>query len=103
MTACSTPGHSPNDVVGKTLSAVNETFPDDALFLVQDASAAVGRQATYNSSQLESDLWTIVAACSSAPTVEASETIEIAVIPTDEWHGEQEGFYQTVACEGLKR
>lgn len=103
LTACSGATHPPADLVGKNLSEVEGLLPDDALYLVQDVSTAVDREPSYDSSQMESDRWTIVAACSNEPTIEASGTIEIAVVPSDLYPRAQAlDFDDAVACEGLE-
>ena len=103
LAACSGTGHPPRDLVGKTLSEVEGVLPVDALYLVQDASKSVDREPSYDSSQMQSDRWTIVAACASEATVEVSSTIELAVVPSDLYpQAKSLDFDDAVACEGLE-
>ena len=90
--------------MGKTFAEADSVLPDGALFLVQDISVKFGLEPTYTEDQFGSSQWTVLAACSSADSLEQSKSIEIAVAPTDAV-SEQDlesardgGYADTVAC-----
>lgn len=94
---------TPSAFVGNGLESVALARSDDSELLTQDASPRVNLPATFDGDE---EGWTVVAICSSASSIEASESIEVAVIPTgafrqDAKNALQEGHYSdAVDCEG---
>jgi hypothetical protein len=102
MTGCGT-ATTPSAFVGDGLVSVANARSDDSELLTQDASPRVNLPATYVGNE---EGWTVVAICSSASSVEASESIEVAIIPTSAFDEDaklamQEGRYaDAVDCDG---
>ncbi|ONI61267.1 hypothetical protein ALI44B_12455 [Leifsonia sp. ALI-44-B] len=102
LTSCSA-ATTPSAFVGNGLESVALARSDDSELLTQDASPRVNLPATFDGDE---EGWTVVAICSSASSIEASESIEVAVIPTgafrqDAKNALQEGHYSdAVDCEG---
>ena len=83
LCSCTSPGVGPDAIVGKTMGEVDNVLPDDATYMVQDVSTLFKAKPSYTESDFGSSRWTVVAACSSAASLEDSDTIELAVAPTD--------------------
>lgn len=86
LTSCSAaPALDPEMFLGETLEEVSQQLGerDDLTQLTQDVSVAVGREPTFTEPDLESTLWTVVAACADADDVNEATVLEVAVIPTD--------------------
>lgn len=102
LTGCGT-ATTPSAFVGDGLVSVADARSDEAELLTQDASPRVNLPATYDGDE---EGWTVVAICSSASSIEASESIEVAIIPTsalgeDAKLAMQEGHYaDAVDCGG---
>jgi hypothetical protein len=102
MTGCGT-ATTPSAFVGDGLVSVANARSDDSELLTQDASPRVNLPATYDGDE---EGWTVVAICSSASSIEASESIEVAIVPTsalgeDAKLAMQEGHYaDAVDCDG---
>lgn len=102
LTGCGT-ATTPSAFVGDGLVSVADARSDDSELLTQDASPRVNLPATYHGDE---EGWTVVAICSSASSIEASESIEVAIIPTsalgeDAKLAMQEGRYaDAVDCDG---
>lgn len=76
---------SPEVFLGETMEQVAHQLGerDDLTRLTQDVSVAVGREPQFTGDELESTLWTVVAACADADDMHAATVLEVAVIPTD--------------------
>lgn len=102
LTGCGT-ATTPSAFVGDGLVSVANARSDEAELLTQDASPRVNLPATYDGDE---EGWTVVAICSSASSIEASESIEVAIVPTsalgeDAKLAMQEGHYaDAVDCDG---
>jgi len=102
LTGCST-ATTPSAFVGDELESVTHARSDGSELLTQDASPRVDLPARYDGDE---EGWTVVAICSSASSIEASESIEVAIIPTSAFGDEaklalQEGHYaDAVDCDG---
>lgn len=95
-----------SDIVGLSLDRpMLDEIPEASLWMTQDISSSVGREPTFDATQIDSDYWTIVAACADAEALKDISVIEIAVLPTElitagirEQVAERE-FDDAVACD----
>ena len=96
-----------DDVVGMTFADAEGHLPEDAVYLLQDASPRVGLEPSYTEDQFGSSRWVIVAACSDSDNLLSAETVELALIPfgafesvamDDSW---SDRFQDAVTCSGL--
>lgn len=88
---------------GGSLEEVTERVSESSLLLIQDASPRIGLEAQYAEDSYP-DRWAIVALCADAPSLEGSETVEVAVVPEESMSEHvllSDLFEDAVACEGL--
>lgn len=83
LAACTgeTPAVSAPELVGWMLDELTERAGPETQILVQDASPRIEREASYRAEQDAG--WVIVAACSSDASAFDSDSVEVAVIPSD--------------------
>jgi hypothetical protein len=72
---------TPHDLLGQPLDLAKESFPVEATVIVQDASPRIGLDPTFRDG-LSDDQWIIVGACSTGESIDASDLVEVAVVPT---------------------
>lgn len=83
LSACSSAAEHPiGDFVGETLDEMAAVVPEETSIITQDASPRVDETPSFTELEFDSDLWTVIAACSTAATIEESDFVEVAVIPT---------------------
>lgn len=98
--------HTVGDTVGSTLAETEGWFSEDSTLLVQDVSVLFDLEPEYTADEETSSRWTVLAGCSSGEYLSDSETVEIAVAPTDQIDDEamarlEDGEYRdAVVCEG---
>ncbi|QTX03547.1 hypothetical protein [Agromyces archimandritae] len=87
------------------MAEADQYLPEDATYLLQDVSVLFGGDSDDFDFTRGSPEWTVLAACSDAPWLEDSDTIEIAAAPTQALtagtiRAARAGRYRdTVSCE----
>jgi ABC-type glycerol-3-phosphate transport system substrate-binding protein len=94
------------DVSGKSIADVSDHVPSEATFLVQQPSMGSEDAPLYDSSQQESTRWIVLAGCSEQKDVDDSDTVEVSVIPQDDYDKSIKSqvasgeLADTVTCDG---
>lgn len=95
------------DASGTSMADISDHVRDDATLMVQDVSVVVDATPSYNASQQTSTQWIVVAACSDSRTIDDAGTVEVAVIPADDYDDAVRAqvadgeMASTVVCDGL--
>lgn len=106
--ACSgTPVLKTGEAVGKPLSSVNRSAPEDTGFLIQDSSPRVGERASFDLSTSNPKDWVVVAICADSTDVNSAGSVEISIIPERAYTASVKSevkageFFDAVTCDDL--
>jgi len=103
----SKPSLQASSAVGKTLSVVTASAPEDTQFLIQDSSPRVGKPASFSLSVSDQTSWTVVAICADNEVLADAGIIEISIIPKQSYTAATKNevadgkFADAVTCDDL--
>lgn len=93
-----------SELQGKPIHILQSALGDNSTVSVQDLSVIVGREPSYTADEMQSDQWTIIAACADDEYITQASEINVGVVPKDAvddddiGEAQRGGFNHLIGC-----